>query len=147
MADVTPIPSPTPAPAPAPPAVDVGALINKTLSDLIAFYTDHVKGKPLNGNTVMAIVTEVASVFVQDVEPIITLSGPEKKALVVAAVVEFYKKVLEPLGIPGVPALLTNTLIDPLIERELPPLIGGVIDGLVAIFNKYGVGHFAKASI
>lgn len=65
-------------------------------------------------------------------------TGAQKKDAVVRAAQRFYDEVLAPLDLPFVPNLLERTVVDPLIGRAVPVVVGGLIDGIVDFFNTSG---------
>lgn len=125
--------SDTPTPPPAPlfdPA---------TLSTLIATYKAAVADRSLSINDAFSLITKFTATAIQMVDGAMNATGVQKKDAVIQAVLAFYRGVIEPLGIPGVPHIIETTIIDPFIEREIPVVVGGIVDALVSIFRTHGV--------
>lgn len=68
------------------------------------------------------------------------ISGPDKKAAVMAAAAKFYDTVIAPIALTGNP-IIERTLIDPLLKQVFLKLASGAIDSLVAIFSRVNWGN------
>lgn len=85
-------------------------------------------------------VLQVAvATIIQIIEAIgIDLSNPEKKALALSLMSEFYDKVFPIIMLPVVPAILQPT-IKKYVKAFLMLLIGSTIDSMVTVFRNTGV--------
>ena len=117
----------------------------KGLYDLVQEEVDKVisvyKDKKLDGLTfkeVFEVLTTAVSSFVRLVESVGGAHpGKWKKAVVVAAIESFYEQVIKPIDLP-IPDWLEWTVVDPVLEKSIAPVISGLIDGLVTLFNSIG---------
>jgi len=65
-------------------------------------------------------------------------AGPDKKALALDLWDEFYREVIAPIDLKGVPNWLEETIIDPAIHQISRQFIGGAIDRIVEQYNRGG---------
>jgi hypothetical protein len=63
--------------------------------------------------------------------------GKWKKAVVIAAMEEFFVRVIKPIDLP-LPDWLEWAVVDPVLERSISPFVSALIDGLVTIFDRVG---------
>lgn len=62
---------------------------------------------------------------------------PEKrKALIIEGVQLLYDKVIAPLDIPGIPNIIENTVVDPLIGKAINPIVSALIDQTLALLTR-----------
>lgn len=81
----------------------------------------------------------VTAHLVQKIQEIGTdLSGPDKKALVLSCVDEFYDRVFLVIDIPFLPKIL-ESLLHKYVKAILMVLVGASIDALVTTFKNVGV--------
>ena len=67
-----------------------------------------------------------------------TLTGPEKKAAVVAAIMGVLSPLVAAIDIPWVPGPM-EAVIDPYIDKVLESVLMSGIDSLVALYNRFAL--------
>jgi len=58
-------------------------------------------------------------------------SHDEKKAVLIQVADEFYKQVLQPIDIPGIPDFIESRFVDPMLGNVFSKMAEGVIDWIL----------------
>jgi hypothetical protein len=127
-----------------PETADVLAAIKKAIVDTIGYYKT-LAADGLSLADLWAMTTRAVTTFVQIVEQAKSATGEQKKAVVMAAAAEFYDRVLGPYDIPKLPDFIETGIVDPALRTLWLTLVNGLVDAVVAVFNKYG-GWFTPAA-
>ena len=106
------------------------------VQSLIEFYKEQVSDQKLTISEALSILTRVASTVAQLLQSIAGYDQATVRDVAINTVLAVYQQVLEPLAIPGVPAFLESWVLDPLIEREIPVVIGGIVDGVWGVISR-----------
>jgi len=115
--------------------MDVATEFKAAIDAVIADY----KAKAKDGLTIPEIwelSSNALATFVSLAGKLKTLSGADKKKLVMDAAADFYDKVIAPIDIPRVPNFVEVTVVDPAVRQLWLMLADGAVEALVNIFNK-----------
>jgi len=78
-------------------------------------------------NEIAAVVTELS-----------TLDRDQTKQLIVDGVEQFYTTVIAPLEAPaGIPKILETTIIDPVVNKLIPPIVGSMVDSVLSLYDRW----------
>lgn len=140
MADELTEPAASELVAAAAPAAD---LLARTKADIVALIADYQAqfpaGKKVTVKDMWGLAFSGWADIVKlgvDAEAIADLDPKELRSVLADAALRFFKEVIEPLEIPGVPSFITHTIVDPLIEREIPTIVAAVLDSFSAVLRK-----------
>lgn len=111
--------------------------VKQELADLIAHYKKATEDKKFTLAEVWEITTSAIAGVMRIVEAAGSFSGASKKEVVMAFASDFYDKVIAPLDIPYVPALIEGR-VDAALKDVFLKLVDGAVESLVNIFNRTG---------
>jgi hypothetical protein len=100
---------------------------------VIEAYKADITGKTLTLSDTVALLAKSVMTLVNMANRYEAYPPGVRRQAVIDAATKLYVDLLKPLHIPGVPALFETTVIDPLIEREIPILVGGLVDAMTAV--------------
>lgn len=110
--------------------------------DAVNAVIDHYKELVKDGLTfaeIWALVSKTTATVVALVEEAgPTLSGADKKVVVMTALAEFYDEVIAPIDIPYVPHFIETRVVDPKLRTVFLGAVEGTVDALVAVLNRAG---------
>jgi len=90
-------------------------------------------------NQAWKILQLTIAISIQIIENIATnLSGPEKKAIALIALSEFYDKVFLIVDVPMIPNII-EPMVHKYVKAFLMTLVGASIDAMVTTFREIGV--------
>lgn len=118
--------------------MDLYTKVKDSLDAIVKTYRESKADGSLSLAEVWRLLVEAIGKLVQIAETFDGATGAEKKEAVIQAAQAFYDDVIRPIDLPGVPNFLENTVVDPLLGKAVPYLFGGLVDGLVGIFNREG---------
>jgi len=75
---------------------------------------------------------DAVQVFIGEAATFLDATGAEKKEQVIQACERFYREVLEPLDIPGIP----NWFVEPMVDRAVGSMIRPAVSSLIEQFYK-----------
>ena len=110
---------------------------SEAITNVITAYKEaHADGK-LSFTEIIALLGTAIGELVSIAEAFYDGSGEAKKAAVMAAINTFYDEVIEPIDIPAIPNFV-EPIADKAVKQLLLVVADGVVDAIVAIFNKSG---------
>jgi len=110
---------------------------SKAITNVITAYKEaHADGK-LSFTEIIALLGTAIGELVSIAEAFYDGSGDAKKAAVMAAIDTFYEEVIKPIDIPVIPNFI-EPIADKAVKQLLLVVADGLVDAVVAIFNKAG---------
>ena len=110
-------------------AEELAAKLGALVADAQARLKDGVQAED-----VFRTLADAVSLGVRVAQDFADVPGAEKRQAVTESVLAFYDAVIQPLDIPWVPDMIA----DPLLRSVVEPLIGALIESLVALFRAKG---------
>lgn len=117
---------------------DLYDLILQEVTALIDAVQEARRDGKLTWNEALGLLGRFVAAVVRLLEKWNGYTGSAKKEAALKAVELFYDRVIAPLDIPGVPEPLESLVVDPALKRVLLQVAAGLIDTLVAYFNRQG---------
>lgn len=112
----------------------------EAIKDEVAAYIGDVKARLTDGFSFADVwpLVSAATLRLTRIAQETGASGPEKKEAVLAALEQFYDEVVTPLDLPGVPNLIIEGIVDNAIKALIRPMLGPLIDRVVAEQKAWG---------
>ena len=107
------------------------------ITKVITSYKEANADGKLSFTDIIALLGTATGELVSIAEAFYDGSGDAKKAAVMAAIDTFYEEVIEPIDIPAIPNFI-EPIADKAVKQLLLVVADGLVDAVVAIFNKNG---------
>jgi hypothetical protein len=110
--------------------------LREELQKLIDEAKEALADKKLSWAEALSLITGAIAAFLSIARGLGNNTGDtDVREMIITAVSNFYENVIRPKDIPGLPNIIENTVVDPLLGKAIPTLVGLLYDTLTSAFD------------